>query len=311
MNILTLYALPKSTKRDLLAAHPDWQIIERDQYQPAMGATIDVILGWNAAAQTLLSQPNQVRFVQAMSAGVDYLPLASLQAQHIQLANTAGIHAEPIAEYVLGGILTMARGFFPPVTSWDAQARFKQMWTLRHKQAVVFGTGHIGQAVARHLGEFGATVTGVNHSGRTVAAFAQTLTQASAAPALKQADIIVNTMPLTPETNHYFDAAFFAQLQAKPVFVNVGRGASVATEALLQALTSHQLGSAVLDVFEDEPLPADHPLWRRADVLITPHISGQTEQLRRQVADIFVPNLEALAATGQIATHIVDLTLGY
>lgn len=310
MNILTLFALPDGAKADF-AAHPDWHVISKAAYTPDQAETIDVILGWDETGAALIAGPNQVKFVQTMSAGVDYLPLADLARQNIQLANTAGIHAEPIAASTLASVLAFARGLFPQVRQWDGAARREKMWLPAGKTAVVFGTGHIGRAIARRLNQQGMIVWGISRHGERAEGFAKVGTDADAADFAAQADVLINVMPLTAATAHFFDAKFFSSLQGKPLFINVGRGGTVDTVALRNALHAGRIEGAALDVFEQEPLPADDPLWQEPQVLITPHISGTVPHLRQAVYQIFKPNLEALAATGQIVKNQVDLSAGY
>ncbi|WP_125707944.1 NAD(P)-dependent oxidoreductase [Lacticaseibacillus porcinae] len=305
MNILMLFGLRDDTVQQAQSEHPTWHFIAKDDYQPEMAPTIDVIVGWNAIGDAIIAGPNQVKFVQAMSAGVDYLPLAEFAKQHIQLANVSGIHAEAIAEYVTAGVLSFARGMFPISTQWDHHP--ENQWELQEAKAVVYGTGHIGSAIAKHLQQFGVQVTGVDRHGIAKPPFDHVTTEKSAAI---KADIIVNVMPLTAATHQYFDANFFDQLQNRPLFINVGRGPSVDEAALLKAL-DHQLKGAVLDVFTKEPLPQDSPFWTQPKVWMTPHISGLVTHLRVKVAAIFLPNVESLEQTGTLNSHQVNLSAGY
>lgn len=305
MKILMLFGLKPETIAYAKQAHPSWQFIEKSDYKPEMADDIDVILGWNAIGAQIIAQPNQVKFVQAMSAGVDYLPLTEFAKQGIQLANVSGIHAEAIAEYVIAGILGFAHGLFPVSKSWNRQT--DHLWSLQDTNAVVYGTGHIGTLIAKHLRQFGVKVTGVDRHGVAKPEFDAVTTDKMVA---RHADIVVNVMPLTNETHDYFDADFFKQLENQPLFVNVGRGPSVDEAALIQAL-DRQLKGAVLDVFNQEPLPDTSPLWQLPNVWITPHISGQVTHLRQQVADIFLPNVAQLEKTGTLNSHQVNLSAGY
>lgn len=305
MKILMLFGLKPETVALAKQAHPTWQFIDKTDYQPEMAGDINVILGWNAIGAQILAQPNQVKFVQAMSAGVDYLPLTEFAKQGIQLANVSGIHAEAIAEYVIAGILGFAHGLFPVATRWNRQT--DHLWSLQDTQAVVYGTGHIGTLIAKHLRQFGVKVTGVDRHGVAKPEFDVVTTDKLVA---RHADIVVNVMPLTDATKKYFDTDFFKQLENQPLFVNVGRGPSVDETALVQALKK-QLKGAVLDVFNEEPLPDTSPLWQLPNVWMTPHISGQVTHLRQQVADIFLPNVEQLEKSGTLNSHQVNLSAGY
>ncbi|MCI1894681.1 MAG: 3-phosphoglycerate dehydrogenase [Lactobacillus sp.] len=308
MKVLTLFALPAAAQAQLPA---NVTLISQADYTPDQASQIDVILGWNQIAQTILDGPNRLKFVQTVSAGVDYLPLAQLEVQGVVVANTSGIHAGPIASSTLAMILAFARGLFPVAHTWDNEQRRGQLWSLDGGKAVIFGTGHIGQAIAKQLTAQGMQVYGISRHGAPVRGFVEVGTDQTATAWAKDAQVLVNVMPLTASTTHFFNAAFFGQLEAAPLLVNVGRGESVDTAAMLAALHAGQLRGAALDVFETEPLPADSPLWQEQQVLITPHISGTVPHLRAAVADIFLPNLSAFAASGEIIKNQVDLTAGY
>ena len=125
-----------------------------------------------------------------------------------------------------------------------------------------------------------------------------------------EADAVVSALPLTPQTTGIFDKAFFAALKPGAYFINVGRGRSVVTADLVEALRSGHLAGAGMDVFAVEPLPPDHPLWDMPNVLITPHYSGETVNRSAQPGELFLRNLRAYLA-GQPLQHVVDLTRGY
>lgn len=310
MNILALLELPEAAAAEL-AKRPEVTIIQAADYRPETAGEIDVIYGWGEPAAELIAGFNRVRFVQSTSAGVDYMPLARFEELGIQLANTSGIHAAPIAESVVGMALAFARGLVPVATEWDGQTRRKSMWELAGQTAVIFGTGHIGTAIAQKLGALGMTVNGVSQHGRPVAGFEEVGTDADAMALAQAADLVVNVMPLTPATHHFFDAAFFAELTRRPLFVNVGRGASVDTNALVQALATGQLRGAALDVVENEPLASDDPLWQTPGLLLTPHVSGTVAHLREKAFAILWPNVLGLLDTGAIVKNVVDLAAGY
>lgn len=279
-------------------------------------SSVEVVYGWDKNAQELLKHPNHVRWIQTMSAGVDYLPLADLAKRNIRVSNTSGIHAVPIAESVLSYLLAFGRGLnatrtLAPAQYWPRTTVMQSMFTLQGKTAVIFGTGHIGQAIARLLTAFGVHVLGVSAHGRMVANFEQIGTDKDTATFLKRADFVINVMPLTPATLHFFNTERFAQMRRQPIFVNVGRGPSVDTDALLVALNQGQITGAALDVFENEPLPASSPLFNDARVLLTPHVSGTVEHLRDVVFAIFNANLDEFSRTGQLVQNQVDLLAGY
>ncbi|RNE00982.1 glycerate dehydrogenase [Lacticaseibacillus paracasei] len=145
MKILNSFSLKPEQRQTLEAA--GHTVIDADKLDAATAQQIDVVYGWNAAATRV--NFDRLQFVQAMSAGVDYLPLAELAKHHVLLANTSGIHAEPIAEYVLGVLFTISRGILPAIRAdrdiWTLRQERPPMTLLKGKTAVIFGTGHIGQ----------------------------------------------------------------------------------------------------------------------------------------------------------------------
>ncbi len=292
------------------------QLLTTDQATTADLAQVDIIYGWDAVGQQLVAQAdNQVKWVQTISAGVDSLPLAQLQQQHVLLSNTSGIHAEGIAESVLGMLLMHVRGLqVAAVQQTKAQwhkPEHQQLTRLQGKKMLIYGTGHVGQRIAELATAVGMQTSGVNRSGHSAANFMHTYAMAEAQAVAAEADVIVNIMPLTAATKHFFNADFFNQLQRQPIFVNVGRGPSVDTTALLAALQQRQVGFAALDVFEKEPLPADHPLWQQDNVLLMPHLAGIFDGYMRAANQIFLTNLQQFLTNGELKQNQVDLSQGY
>ncbi|MFD0897460.1 NAD(P)-dependent oxidoreductase [Loigolactobacillus binensis] len=187
----------------------DVRLLTADKMTASALSQIDIIYGWNQMGQQILALPDhQVKWIQTISAGVDALPLAQLQQEHILLANTSGIHAESIAESVLGMLLMHVRGL-----QQSAVQQTKAQWqkpehhrltTLKDKNLLIYGTGHIGQRIAELATAVGMHVSGVNRSGHAAPYFAATYTMTTAPRALAQTDVIVNVMPLTASTQHFF-----------------------------------------------------------------------------------------------------------
>lgn len=279
-------------------------------------AQVTILLGWGPLGKEILELPeSQLQWIQVISAGVDALPLTELKKRGILLSNTSGIHAQAIAESVLGMLLAHVRGLQTAINQ-QAQVHWqtlphKQLTTLTGKKLLIYGTGHIGQRIAALAQALGMETVGVNRSGHAAAHFTATYSMATAQAAVQQADVIVNVMPLTATTNQFFNVDFFAQLQTQPIFINVGRGASVDTTALLRALQGGQISYAALDVVDPEPLPPTHPLWQQENLLLTPHISGIFDGYMQQVNQIFLPNLHQFLENGKLVQNQVDLTRGY
>ncbi|RRK09409.1 3-phosphoglycerate dehydrogenase [Lactiplantibacillus garii] len=297
------------------AQYPEWQFKTVAELTPADYDQVEVMFGNHPVLNQLLARPtSRLKWLQVISAGVDYLPLKALAQAHVLVTNTSGIHADAIGESVLAAMLTVVRGYH---AAWVNQTGAKQ-WalpvrttTLTDKQLLIFGTGQIGQSIAKKATALGMRIVGVNTSGHPATNFDDTVALHDTDQALAQADFIVNALPLTPTTHHLFNADLFAKTTRSPMLINIGRGPAVSTPDLVAALDRHQLSMAALDVTEPEPLAPSDPLWQRDDVLITPHISGQIDHFRATVFAIFAANFAQYVKDGTLARNQVDLTRGY
>jgi phosphoglycerate dehydrogenase-like enzyme len=226
-----------------------------------------------------------LRVVQSFSAGVDYL--LPLIPPGITLCSAVGVHDASVSEWVIGAILAMRRRL-PEFIEQQRRAEWKRdlaepadfsnhpIDDLEDSTVLVLGYGSIGKALAARLAPFGARVVGVAQHARVDAVTPESLPQL-----LPEADVVVDLLPLTPATRKFVDTKFFSQMKPGAIFVNAGRGGTVDTDALLDALRSGRIRAA-LDVTDPEPLPADHPLWKETNVLITPHIAGTVAQWERR-----------------------------
>ena len=223
-----------------------------------------------------------------------------------------------IAEHAIAMMLALARKL-PEFIDGKAQGDWKQgapftegMTTVSGKTMLVLGLGGIGTEIARRGAALGMRVVATRNSSREGPDFVDYVGLADEMIALaKDADVIVNALPLTPATQGLLGEEFFAVAGQKnaPFFINVGRGATVDTDALLAALQSGRLAGAGLDVTDPEPLPAEHPLWREANVIITPHISAQGSDLVRY--RVLVQENIRRYLTGDALLNVVDPDKGY
>jgi len=229
-------------------------------------------MGDDAAA--LFKQLPGLKFVQSFSAGVDHL-LPNIPPGVI-LCSAVGVHDASVSEWVMAVILAMGRRL-PEFT--DAQRRGEwnrdtadSMDDIEGKTVLVLGYGSIGRALALRLAPFGVRVVGVAQHARQDAESADALPRL-----LPEADIVVDLLPRSPETEKLVDKKFFARMKPGALFVNAGRGRTVDTDALLESLWAGHIRAA-LDVTEPEPLPDGHPLWNAPNVLITPHVAGAVKR---------------------------------
>jgi len=234
----------------------------------------------------------KLKVVQALSAGVDWL--LPRVPQGLTVCRAVGVHDGPVSEWVVAAILIMRRRLVDHIVSqregeW-VRSSTDQGDDLDGVTVLILGYGSIGRTLAARLTPFGVRVIGVARHAREGA-----LAVTELPVLLPQADVVVNLLPLTPETERFVDADFLKRMKKGALLVNAGRGKTVDTDALLESLTSGHV-QAALDVTDPEPLPNGHPLWSAPNVLITPHIAGSTprwrsrgyrfagEQIRRYVA---------------------------
>jgi phosphoglycerate dehydrogenase-like enzyme/glyoxylase-like metal-dependent hydrolase (beta-lactamase superfamily II) len=263
-----------------------------------------------------LAKANQLRWVQAMSAGVErYVAIPELVASPLLLTNMAGMYGSAIADHALGMLLALVRG----VPHWLERQR-AATWArddevsqdeLASKTMLVLGLGGIGKELARRAHACGMRVLATQARPKATPAF---VTQVFAPDALDgllpDADVVAICLPLTPATRGMFDAARLARMKRGAILVNVARGALVATDALLAALDSGALGGACLDVVDPEPLPAEHPLWAHPRVLLTPHVSGRSPLSEARRFELFAENVRRFGR-GLPLLNVVDKQAGY
>ncbi|MFV0559137.1 MAG: phosphoglycerate dehydrogenase [Enterococcus sp.] len=275
---------------------------------------IEISIGWQSDIQDRLLATDSLRWVQALSAGVDYLPLDSFSQQKILLTNGSGIHAQSITQHVLGTVIAYYRGLFQSLQNqqqklWAQDEIFYQEYS--EKTMLIVGTGQIGKELAQTVRALGIHTIGINTTGHFVEGFDATFSLEELPSTLEKADIVVNILPLTQATHHLFNLQLFSHFKSDALFINVGRGASVNTADLMTALSKNYFAFAALDVLEEEPLPQEHPLWDFDNVLITPHIAGLTPGFQQKFMAIFLPNLEAFVNDQEFPINHVDLSSGY
>lgn len=286
---------------------------------PEMGNALrnaDAVIG--VCSEEVVASGTRLRWIQVFSAGVENcVAIPGMVERGIQLSNMQRVAGPVMAEHVFALLLGLTRN----LGNWiDAQraaewrrseTERQRMASLRGKTLLVAGLGGIGTEVARLGSAFGMEVIATRASAREGPEYVSYVGLPHELNALaKRADVVVNTVPLTEQTVGIFDSEFFSALPAGAMFINVGRGASVDTDALVAALESGRLAGAGLDVTEPEPLPADHPLWRRKDVIITPHVSAGSDAGREDRWLIARENLRRYVE-GAPLLSVVDVRRGY
>lgn len=214
-----------------------------------------------------------LRLIQLTSAGLDRVPLDYIRNHGIELHNAAGVYSVPMAEFAIGGILQLYKQsrFFAANQAQRKWEKHRGLLELSGKRACILGCGDVGREIAKRLKAFGCRVTGVNRTVRVLPDFDEVLPLDKLAESAAACDILVCCIALTPKTRGIVSAEIFDCFHDGAVFVNVARGALADEAALAKWLQNG--GRAVLDVFEEEPLPESSPLWEMENVLLTPHNS--------------------------------------
>lgn len=239
-----------------------------------------------------ISRFTALRFVQLTSAGLDRVPLEEIRRRGIRLCNASGVYSGPMAEFALWGVLTCYKQgrFFSENQGQHRWLKHRSLRELDGKTVGILGCGSVGSACAGRFAAFGCTVLGVATSAREQRFFDAVYPMEQLDTLLPRLDILVLALPLTADTHHLLDEKRLSLLKEGAVLVNLARGAIVETEALLSAL-EHHLSGAVLDVFETEPLPRDHPLWAHPNVILTPHNSFVGEHNHSRMMELLIRNL--------------------
>ncbi|WP_336366317.1 D-2-hydroxyacid dehydrogenase [Marinobacter sp. C2H3] len=255
---------------------------------------------------------DRLRWIHATSAGVDALMFPALIDSDVVVTNARGIFDRTIAEYVLCTILMFAKDF-PGSLRLQQAHRWQHRDTERAEgqRVLVVGAGSIGRQIGRLVRAIGLEAHGIARNARaTDPDFAAVHGNDQLFDQLAIADFVVIAAPLTPQTQGLFDQKAFAAMKPGARLINIGRGPIVNTQDLIKALDAGQIAGAALDVFEEEPVPSDHPLWDREDVIMTAHMAGDFIGWKRALTDQFLKNLDGWQHDGTLFNR-VDKALGY
>ncbi len=278
----------------------------------------DVLLvggaGFTRIAQAWPADPALApRWLHVAATGVEHVLFDALvRDPGLTLTNSRGVYDEAIAEYVLGLILALAKDL-PGTLAHQRrrQWRWRESERIGGRAALVAGTGPIGRAIARQLRAAGMRVSGAGRTGRSDDPDFGTVYGSGELPeALAEADYVVLAAPLTPQTRGMIDERALRATKPTARLVNVGRGGLVVQDALVDALRHGRLAGAALDVFEEEPLPENSPLWDLPGVIVSPHMAGDVHGWREAQAGLFLDNLHRYLA-GRPLRNVVDKARGY
>ncbi|MET3683098.1 phosphoglycerate dehydrogenase-like enzyme [Alkalibacillus flavidus] len=316
MNVLTTCKVKSSIKEHFETQFPDvhfnWQESIGEATPYLHEADVLITYGEDLAADDI-EKAKRLSWIMVISAGLDKMPFDQIEKQNITVTNARGIHAIPMAEYVIAMILQVSRQAKTLIEKershdWD---RSVKMTEITGGVMLIVGTGAIGQEVARLAKAFQMKTIGVSQSGSAKDHFDECYPNESLYDVLGEADYVVGILPATDETHHYFDGKAFRAMKDSAIFVNIGRGQTVNEADIIDALQDGMIDHAVLDVFEEEPLSSDSSLWDIDNCTVTPHLSGISRHYQPRAFDIFETNLRPYLKNGELIENVIDPNRGY
>jgi glyoxylate/hydroxypyruvate reductase A len=277
------------------------------------GADVTFDFDW-LDPSTMPERCPHLRWIQATSAGIGGLmQRTGLDQSTIVATTAAGIHAVPLGEFALLGALYFTKGL-PYLASRQREHHWERFTTrqLQGRRALVVGLGGVGREVARRFSLQGVEVWGLGREGHPydVEGLSRVVLRAELDEVLSEIDVLVLSVPLTTETETMIGAAQIAKLRSDSILINISRGQLVDQVALTAALAEGRLAGACLDVFVDEPLPADDPLWDLDNVIISPHSASTVATENQDLVTLFLENLGHWRR-GELMRNAYDPLAGY
>lgn len=263
-------------------------------------------------AELLASAPH-LKWIQAITAGIDNLPLKEIEERDIILTNTRGIHEIQMAEYAIAAMINLARNFHVMHRN-----QLKQKWDRTMPQSEIYGQvvgivglGSIGKEIARKASFLGMRVIGVRKEPQAVEHVERIYGPEEMESVFKESDYVINLLPLTEDTKGIIDKHYFSAMKASACFINIGRGPTVNQDDLVEALKTKRIAGLVADVYQEEPLPEDSALWKLENVILTPHIAGVSPNYMMRAMEVMQHNLKAYVQKSGEMLNLIDLKKAY
>ena len=300
--------LPLAEDVDLAFA-PDGEALARE-----LPGT-EILLGWNFRGNELQyhwQAADRLKWIHWCGAGVDAALFEELQSSDVILTNARGIFDRAMAETVLGYMIYEAKDFATTIDHQRSQTwEYRMTHLLRGDRVLVVGVGSIGREIAKVLTALGLSVDGVGRSARwSDPDFDHIFSIAEIIEVLDKYDWVVAIMPSTESTHGLFDSSLFSAMKTSARFVNLGRGTAVVESDLIAALDQGNIAGAMLDVFANEPLAKDDPLWNAKNLFVSPHMSGDYVGFEDDMVMLFKDNLQSYLADIPMQ-NVIDKKLGF
>lgn len=288
-------------------------LLQNDGSAPGVESPVVMVGGWSDTERVIeaLHKYPSLRWLHLFSAGVDHMLDELRPFDRITVTNSAGLHAPPIAEWVIAMLLMHVKRLPEMIRKFE-QREWEQVrgQELSGCTLGIVGAGGLGYEIARRAAGMQMRVVGLRASGEPMEHVARMYRPPELKEMLGECDYVVLCTPLTPETEGMIGEAELAAMRPSAVLLNVARGKVVQTDALTRALNEGRIAAAYLDVTDPEPLPPDHPLWSTPNAFITAHTSAITPRSAERLVSFFCENLRRWLA-GKPLENVVDLARGY
>ena len=274
--------------------------------------TADILLGWQFPTKNLKHIAPNLKWIHIISAGINHLSPFDWIKKDLVLTNSRGVHSKKAGEFGLMSIL-MLQNHITKLVTHQKNKEFVSLLgkPIEGRKVVVVGTGSLGGSMIRHISKLGAEVIGVNRKGRDVEGCSKVITFDKIDTVLSDADFLYLSVPETEETKGLINKERLDKLKLTCGIVNIGRQSVLDYEALRVKLENNELAGAILDVFSNEPISKDSKLWDTPNLIITPHVSSDSEgNYIEMVLKIFFKNLKLFLEKKELLNQ-VDIKLGY
>ncbi|BES63631.1 D-2-hydroxyacid dehydrogenase [Gottschalkiaceae bacterium SANA] len=263
--------------------------------------------------EELLAAAPKLKWVQCLRAGVDGYPFAAMKKRGLVLTNGKGLHRNHMAEYSIAMMILFARNLhvFQRQQSDSKWKRNIPQDEIFGKTVGILGFGAIGDTLATRAKAMGMRVLALKRNPIQASNVDQWYTPDQTNEFLSQADYLVNLLPNTPATHHALNADSFVAMKNSAVLISIGRGKTVDEQALIKALQTGQISGLAADVFETEPLPVESPLWQMENVVLTPHICGESVHYLEKGIEILEENFARFQDNPETLINQVNLNTGY
>ncbi len=273
----------------------------------------EILITFFKCSREMLDAAPMLRWIQAISAGVDYMPLDEVARRRIALTNGRGIHKTPMSEFALASMINLARSCHILLRNqmrrrWD---RSVSQGEINGSVLGIIGLGDIGKEIARKASFLGMHVIGVKRTPEPLEFVEEVYGSRDMGKVFEKSDYIINLLPYTAATEKIIDRRYFDLMKESACFINIGRGKTVNEPDLIDALRNGRIRALASDVYFEEPLPEDNPLWDLENVILTPHICGISPKYMERALEIIDHNLEVYVHKKGKMINLVDLKTGY